>query len=487
LNPALPWAREISGIRFDADDEGFGQEALAKLLDNVPVALAVSIGPEQRYVFANRLVREALRKRAPELIGHTVPEVMRETFSPEIQAKRQRVLETGEPQEILGHPIPAVPGGEPSYWDLRLAPVYDAAGTAVGILTIGVDVTAERQARAEAENQARETEYHAERLKLAIDATELGLWEWDAVTGQVFWSERQRAIFGLPEGEPATYARWRDAIHAEDRERVLAAVGALMDPASGGQLHLEHRVVHPNGDVRWVLGRGRMLYEIEDGELKARRLLGTVLDITDRKRAEEERQLLVRELNHRVKNLFAVASGMVSLTARSAATPQEMGKALRGRLEALSRAHSLIQPVIAGAEVKDRQALVGELAEAVLAPYAGADRLTLGGDAVAVGRNAATSLTLVLHELATNAAKYGALSADEGRLFLLWSMDDERVAFEWREEGGPPVPAPPETEGFGSQLARKSITGQLGGTVEHDWRREGLVVRIVLPVDRLSR
>jgi PAS domain S-box-containing protein len=487
LNPALPWARDISGIRFDADEEGFGQEALAELLDNVPVALAVSMGPEQRYVFANRLVRQLLGHRAPDLIGRTVQEVMRDTFSPEIQAKRRRVLETGEPQEILGHPIPAVPGGEPMYWDLRLAPVFSSAGRPIGILTIGVDVTAELQARAEAENQARATEYHAERLSLAVEATELGLWEWDAVTGQTFWSERQREIFGLPAGEPATFEFWRDAIHPDDRESIVGSVGALMDPASGGRLRLEHRIVHPNGEIRWVLSRGRMLYEIEGGELKARRVLGTVLDITDRKRAEEDRQLLVRELNHRVKNLFAVASGMVSLTARSASTPQEMGKALRGRLDALARAHNLIQPVIAGSEVQDRGALVRELVEAVLAPYASAGRIAFDGEVILVGRNAATSLTLVLHELATNAAKYGALSTEEGRLSIAWTADSAAVVLEWREDGGPAIQKPPETEGFGSQLARKSVTGQLGGTVDYDWRPAGLFVRMMIPLDRLKR
>lgn len=487
MNPARSWTRVISRIRFDTDEAGFGREALAELLDNVPVALAVTMGPDQRYVFANRLVRQAMGTHAPDPIGRTVSEVMGEEVSPELQAKCREVLDMGEPCEISGLAIPFGHEGELAFWDVRLLPVSDTEGRTAGILMIGSDVTAELQARAEAENHARTTEYHAQRLGLAIEATQLGLWEWDAQTGQTFWSDRQKEIFGLAPGEPATYEFWQEAIHPEDRERVVAAVGALMDPASGGQLRLEHRILHRNGEIRWVLSSGQMLYEIDAGMLKARRLLGTVLDITDRKRAEEERQLLVRELNHRVKNLFAVASGMVSLTARSSSTPQDMGKALRGRLEALARAHNLIQPVIAGQEVESRAASIEALVHAVLAPYEDAGRFAAGGPPLQVGPNAATALTLVLHELATNAAKYGALSADDGRLVIGWRQEGDHVVLSWREEGGPTIEGPPGAEGFGSQLARKSVTDQLGGTVKHDWIREGLGVTVTLPLERLER
>ncbi len=487
MNPARSWARVLSKIRFDADEAGFGREALSELLDNVPVALAVTMGPDQRFVFANRLVRQAVGAPTADPIGRTLAEVVGNEFLPELQARIQVVLETGEPCEIPGLAIQPSPGSVPTFWDVRLLPVTDAEGRTAGILTIGSDVTAELQARAEAENQARTTEYHVQRLGLAIEATQLGLWEWDARTGQTFWSDRQKEVFGLPAGEPATYEFWQQAIHPEDREKVVAAVQTLMDPASGGQLRLEHRVLHRNGDIRWVLSSGQMLYEIEAGELKARRLLGTVLDITDRKRSEEERQLLVRELNHRVKNLFAVASGMVSLTVRSASTPQEMGKALRGRLEALARAHNLIQPVIAGQEIESRAASIDALVHAVLAPYEDAGRLVAGGPDFAIGSNAATALTLVLHELATNAAKYGSLSVDAGRLVLAWRREGDHIVMSWCEEGGPPIDGPPGAEGFGSQLARKSVTGQLGGTVEQVWAREGLSVTITLPLERLER
>jgi PAS domain S-box-containing protein len=321
-----------------------------------------------------------------------------------------------------------------------------------------------------------------------VEATELGLWEWNARTGETFWSDRQKEIFGLPKNEPATYEFWLSAIHPEDRERVMSSVGSLSDPRSGGQLHLDHRVVHRDGEIRWISSRGRMLYEVIDGELKPSRLLGTILDITDRRRGEEIRQLLVQELNHRVKNLFAMTNGMVALTARTAETPKQMAAALRGRIDALARAHELIRPAITGSEPTDEETSVDEIAQAILAPHVNQDspaQMTLEGPAVRIGPKAATVLTLVLHELATNASKYGALSVPEGHLRITW-MRGAMLTLLWQEENGPPIPGTPRTEGFGSQLAHRSVTDQLGGTIAYDWRREGLQVRIDLPLNQLA-
>jgi two-component sensor histidine kinase len=181
---------------------------------------------------------------------------------------------------------------------------------------------------------------------------------------------------------------------------------------------------------------------------------------------------------------------MVALTARSAASPKEMGIALRGRLEALARAHDLIQPVI-GEVGSDRPGTtVADLVRAVLAPYETGEEphpLTVEGPALTVGSNAATALTLVLHELATNAVKYGALCVPEGRVAIDWTEADGRVTIRWVESGGPAVREPPSAEGFGSQLARKSITGQLGGSLVQDWHPEGLRVTVRFPAERLSR
>ncbi|WP_230530133.1 sensor histidine kinase [Microvirga roseola] len=488
MSPFQPWAHGLNEIRFQAGAGGFSQEALAELLENIPLAIAVTLGPEHRFAFANRLYRSAMSRFDDDLIGKTLSEIMGSRYTSELHELRREVLDTGEPREIQSAPFELSPD-RITYWNIKLLPVRNADDRIDGILALAANVTERVKARIEAERQARETALHTERLSLAVDATELGLWEWNAQTGETFWSERQKEIFGLSKDEPATYEFWLSSIHPEDRDLVVAAVSSMTDPKSGGQLNLEHRIVRPDGELRWIVSRGRMLYEIVDGELKPVRLLGTILDITDRYRGEEARQLLVRELNHRVKNLFAMASGMVALTARTAETPKQMASTLRGRLDALARAHELIRPAITGALPAEGETSVEEIVRAILAPHIDQDvpsQMIVEGEPVRIGARAATGLTLVLHELATNASKYGALSVTGGRLHIGWTIQGPVLMLLWQEENGPPIDGEPESEGFGSQLARKSVTGQLGGEIAHDWRREGLQVRIRLPLTQLA-
>jgi two-component sensor histidine kinase len=177
------------------------------------------------------------------------------------------------------------------------------------------------------------------------------------------------------------------------------------------------------------------------------------------------------------------------MTARSAKSPKEMAEALRGRLSALSRAHELVRPAAGPGGQGGKPIELGELVAAILEPYThGVQevRVDLNGAALPVGANTTTSLALVLHELATNAAKYGCLSRGGGCLRVEWTQDASAVALTWTEQGGPPVAEAPKLEGFGSLLARKSITGQLGGDLAYEWRPEGLCVRMALPLDRLA-
>jgi two-component sensor histidine kinase len=217
-------------------------------------------------------------------------------------------------------------------------------------------------------------------------------------------------------------------------------------------------------------------------------LYGVISDITERQALEEAQKLLTRELNHRVKNLFAIANGMVSMTARTAKDPKDMATALRGRLSALSRAHELVQPASIMEPGSGTDVELSRLIEAVLEPYrqSGQNRIAIEGPNVAVGSNTTTSLALVLHELATNAAKYGCLSCSEGELTIHWTLQGEDVDLLWTENGGPAIEAPPSFEGFGTQLSQRSIAGQLGGTLEREWRPEGLRVHMIIPLSRLS-
>ena len=219
-------------------------------------------------------------------------------------------------------------------------------------------------------------------------------------------------------------------------------------------------------------------------------LLGVAVE---RKQADAKRVLLMRELNHRVKNLFAVVIGLVSVTARWAHSPKEMAEALQGRIHALARAHELIRPAITGeAGVNTHEASFEALVREVLAPHIGTQatadtQVKLTGLELAIGPAAASSLALVLHELATNAVKYGSLSVPEGRLDVQWQVDADSLTVTWCERDGPPVAEPPAETGFGSMLSRQAVTGQLGGTIEFDWRAAGLFIRLELPLEHLAR
>ncbi len=212
-------------------------------------------------------------------------------------------------------------------------------------------------------------------------------------------------------------------------------------------------------------------------------------DITDRRRAEEQRRVILREMSHRVKNLFALASSVVGQSARWAKTPEEMADAVKQRLAALARAHELMLPGVAldkdgTSRSTDLQALVGTM----LSPYATKDepdRVAIEGPQVAIGGQAVTSFALLLHEFATNAVKYGALSTAEGRVSVAWSIDGETLHLTWQERGGPPVSGVPRYEGFGSVLAANTIRHQFAGEIAREWGEAGLVIRLSVPVESL--
>lgn len=213
--------------------------------------------------------------------------------------------------------------------------------------------------------------------------------------------------------------------------------------------------------------------------------------VIERKRAQEQRNLLLREMNHRVKNLFAIAGGIVGMSARGASSPEAMAETVRARLGALARAHDLVRPAPEANGGKTDNTTLSALVGTVMSPYLEAmseeEGIVIKGCDVALGADAATSMALVLHELATNAAKYGALSlTGGGRVHVEWSVKQDILTLEWREEGGPVITGPPERRGFGSQLSHDSIEGQLRGRIVRDWRPEGLVIKLVIPLDRLT-
>ncbi|MDB5596441.1 MAG: hypothetical protein JWM36_3402 [Hyphomicrobiales bacterium] len=216
-------------------------------------------------------------------------------------------------------------------------------------------------------------------------------------------------------------------------------------------------------------------------------------DVTERHLAEEQQQLLLGELNHRVKNLFAIAGGMVSLSARSALTPQDMATSLRGRLDALARANDLIHPGLLGltAQAHTDGTTFDALVRAVLLPYFDGiaqkgERVTLCGPHLLISGAAVTSLALVLHETATNAAKYGALSTENGEVEVVWVVSDGQLHVRWQETHGPEISKRPRQSGFGTQLINRTIVSQLQGTLQYDFAADGLRLEFVVALERVT-
>ena len=213
-------------------------------------------------------------------------------------------------------------------------------------------------------------------------------------------------------------------------------------------------------------------------------------DITERREALDRQQLLLREINHRVKNLFALAGSVVTLSARSAGTPGELAESVRQRLGALARAHDLTLPNIAkGEESRDRATTLPALVRTIVSPYVTEmdARVTISGPDVPISGSAVMSMALLLHEISTNAAKYGALSSQSGHVDVSWLAWNDELLLAWREHGGPALNGQPEHEGFGSLLARLTVTGQLAGKITRDWNQEGLTVTLSARLECLNR
>jgi PAS domain S-box-containing protein len=210
-------------------------------------------------------------------------------------------------------------------------------------------------------------------------------------------------------------------------------------------------------------------------------------DVSEWRRVREQQHLLLREMDHRIRNLFSLASGVVNLSAREANTPQELAETVRDRLAALARAHSLTISKPADEGPTDHPATLHALIKTITSPYENRDRqrVFITGSDAPLSNGSVTSLALLLHEFATNAAKYGALSAPAGSIAVHCVEEGDRFELTWREHGGPRVDRATDREGFGSLLARTAVKGQLGGTISHDWAPEGLTIRLSVARDRL--
>ncbi len=322
--------------------------------------------------------------------------------------------------------------------------------------------------------------WDAERLRVATDAAGVALWSWNIDTDEIALDERAHSLWGVPGGKLVTFEDLSACIHPEDLARVRSAFKGTQ--AIAGAYEVDFRILHGE-EVRWISARGQG----DDVGIVGRIMFGVFLDVTERKRAEEAHEMLAGEMGHRVKNLFTIASALTANAARSAATTTEMARDLTQRLTALGRAHDLVRPIPGGTESK---ADLGDLLTVLLAPYSDKEgagsRVRISVPELRVGEAAATTLSLVVHELATNSIKYGALSVADGTLDVSCAAHNGDLTLVWTERGGPPVAASRGPTGFGSKLVAQSIAGQLGGSVAYDWPAAGMVATLRMSKARLA-
>lgn len=344
-------------------------------------------------------------------------------------------------------------------------PLFDADGVLIGAVNMLVDITDRKQG-----------EEMAQRLAAIVESSDDAIVTKDLNGIIKTWNKGAERIFGytaeevvgqsvsilIPENqkdeEPAILARIRKGERIDHYETVRQR-------KDGGLLNISLTVSPVRGIDGKILGASKI-----------------ARDITEIKRERQLRELLLREMDHRVKNLFALANAVVAISARSAGTPRELVHAVGERLGALASAHALTLPNPSedgGRRSTTLHALIGT----VVAAYneqtdSGQPRIRIAGIDVPVADESLTGLALLLHEFTTNAAKYGALSLPSGRLEITVTGDDDKVLLTWLERGGPPINGKIGAEGFGSVLARMTVTGQLGGTIERDWQPEGLCIRL---------
>jgi PAS domain S-box-containing protein len=316
--------------------------------------------------------------------------------------------------------------------------------------------------RAEAERALRRSQ---RRLDLAVGAHAIGIFDWHIPSGKIVWTREEEQVFGL---EPGTFqgdiAGWRKQVLPEDLEQMEAEMTAAM-AARRERLDFGFRIKRPDGAVRWIEGAARFLYR-PDGT--PQRMVGTNIDVTERKVSEQHQRLLINELNHRVKNTLAIVQAIAWQSLRDGA-PRSVREAFEGRLAALAAAHDVLT------RQSWEAAGIGQIITVATAPHDPGDgRLSVDGPGLDLEPKTAVALGLAMHELATNAVKHGALSGTQGKVTVRWSLEGGVLRLTWTESGGPPVTTPAR-RGFGARMLEQGLAEELRGTVRLEFRPQGLV------------
>lgn len=352
---------------------------------------------------------------------------------------------------------------------------FDAEGRLLRIKGLTRNITD----RKTAEHALAETNMQ---LSLAEKAALVGSFTCDVQTGEVQVSEGYAALHGLPEGTSrTTRSAWEAGVHPDDVGRVGERRRRTFRDR-GGEYSVEYRIVRATGEIRWIEARCFVSYR---GDGRTERIVGVNIDVTERKRAEEHQRMLVAELDHRVKNVLATVSAVTSRTQDTSLSRADFAAALAGRIQSMAATHELLS----GRQWKGVS--IGELVRRELAPYMTRHNTDLDGPELRLRPEAAQAVSMLLHELTTNAAKHGALSTDDGRVSVRWGrmidgVPDARIRIAWQEIGGPVVQCP-ERSGYGMEVIRGLVPYELGGTIDLAFAPGGVRCEIDFPATGLLR
>jgi PAS domain S-box-containing protein len=388
-----------------------------------------------------------------------------------LDAPRDRAFLKKQCEFIAQFRIIRADNGEVRWIEARSMLFYDERGQPLRLIAVIIDITERKLAeQALAERNAQ--------LALAGRAVLVGSYVYDVNKGTMQVSEGYAAIHGLPEGTTETlYSEWRTRVHPED----LAEAEGVRDQAFANRReedNAEYRIVLPTGEVHWIERRGSISY---DGNGRPERVVGVNIDVTERKRAEERQRALVAELDHRVKNALATVSSVVSQSAVGSGSVANFVAALDGRIRSMATTHELLS------SSRWQGISLTRLVQRELAPYATRHNSEIKGPEVVLRPEAGQATAMVLHELATNAAKYGALSTSNGRVSIRWhrrmnGQPRPSLVLKWQEMDGPPVVATGKAS-YGTSTIRELIPYEFGGTVELVLAPDGVRCHLELPAD----
>lgn len=467
------------------DDNGTDPFSSAVRATRMPMLITDPRQDDNPIVFVNRAFSKLTGFDHDEIMGRNCRFLQGPDTDPAEVAKLRDAIAVRTPVEIelLNYRKDGT-----TFWNrLLVSPVFDGDGEIAYFFASQFDVTLERERLAqlvqdrdalEGEVARRGAELIASeaRLRFALKAGRMGSWSLDLQSERMIASEGCKENFGRPLDQPFTYAELKDVVHPDDRERRDAAIEEAI--FTSGPLDVEYRILTAAGEERWVQIRGQADYRADGTPLS---MLGVSQDITDRKRAEEHRTLLANELSHRVKNSLAMVQAIIAQTLRKAVSLEEAGETLEARIQAMAAANDLL--------VNERfeSASIRDLLGRTLAPFGISDgqHFRLSGPEVRLPPKIAVALALGLHELATNAAKYGALSQAGGTVELTWEIVDgwrpHRLHISWVESGGPAV-APPSGTGFGTRLIERVMAREIDGSAKIDYRPDGVVFTAIAPL-----